>query len=121
MSFFGSHLTWELPFSAGSSGTRLLCRMVTCARAAASYHRQRTARAPSRLLPPNQRALDVLAVPGPQLDLEEVAPVGDQGAAGLLAEKVVHRSTQLAQPASRNGSLPGSKRNPRSRFQRISA
>jgi hypothetical protein len=40
-----------------------------------------------------------------QLDLEEVAPIGDQGIVGLLAERLVR-----GQPASLNGSLLRSKR-----------
>jgi len=39
-----------------------------------------------------QQTLDVLAVPGPQLNLEEVAPVGEQGIVGLLAEGIVGRA-----------------------------
>ncbi len=50
------------------------------------------------------------AVPGPQLNLEEVAPVSDQRIVGLLAEKIVGPSRRLAQPASLNGSLFRSKR-----------
>ena len=50
------------------------------------------------------------AVSAPQLDLEKIAPVGDQGVVGLLLEEIVRRSWRLAQPASRNGSLLGSKR-----------
>src|SRR4029077_2831144 len=50
------------------------------------------------------------AVLGPQLDLEEIAPVGDQGIVGLLAEEIVGPSRRLAQPASLNGSLLRSKR-----------
>jgi hypothetical protein len=64
----------------------------------------------SRLFAGKQQSLDAPAVPGPQLDLEEVAPVGDQGVVGLLLEEIVRRSRRLAQPASRNGSLLGSKR-----------
>jgi hypothetical protein len=36
-----------------------------------------------------QEPIDAQAVPGPQLDLEEVAPVGDDRIAGLLPEGVV--------------------------------
>ena len=50
------------------------------------------------------------AVSAPQLDLEKIAPVGDQGVVGLLLEEIVRGSRRLAQPASRNGSLLGSKR-----------
>jgi hypothetical protein len=57
-----------------------------------------------------QQPLDVLAVLGPQLDLEEVAPVGDQGIVGLVAEEIVGPSRRPAQPASLNGSLLRSKR-----------
>jgi hypothetical protein len=65
---------------------------------------------PSKAVAGKRQALDVPAVPGPQLEFEEVAPVGDQGAVGLLLEEIVRRSRRLAQPASRNGSLLGSKR-----------
>jgi len=57
-----------------------------------------------------QQPLDLEAVLGPQLDLEEVAPVGDQGIVGLLAEGIVGPSRLLAQPASLNASLFRSKR-----------
>jgi|SRR4029079_11415016 len=57
-----------------------------------------------------QQPLDVQAVLGPKLDLEEVAPVGDQGIVGLLAEGIVGPSRLLAQPASLNASLFRSKR-----------
>ena len=40
----------------------------------------------------------------------KLAPVGDEGVVGLLLEEIVRRSWRLAQPASRNGSLLGSKR-----------
>ena len=50
------------------------------------------------------------AVPGPQLNLEKIAPVGNQRVVGLLLDEIVRRSRRLAQPASRNGSLLGSKR-----------
>ena len=43
-------------------------------------------------------ARDVPAVPGPQLDLEEVAPVGDQGVFGLVAEEVVRGSSNEPGP-----------------------
>jgi hypothetical protein len=56
-----------------------------------------------------QQPLDVLAVPGPQLNLEEVAPVGDQGIVCLLAEGIVGPSRRLVQPASLNASLFRSK------------
>jgi hypothetical protein len=45
----------------------------------------------SRLFAGKQQSLDAPAVPGPQLDLEEVAPVGDQRVVGLLLEEVVDR------------------------------
>jgi len=52
----------------------------------------------------------VPAVSAPQLDLKEVALVGDQGVVGLLLEEIVRRTRRLAQPASRNASLLGLKR-----------
>jgi len=57
-----------------------------------------------------QQPLDVRTVLGPQLHLEEVPPVSNQGIVGVFLEEVVRRSRRLAQPASRNGSLLGSKR-----------
>jgi hypothetical protein len=64
----------------------------------------------TRLLCRNGRRRPRAAVPGPQLNLEKIAPVGDQGVVGLLLKEIVRRSRRLAQPASRNGSLLGSKR-----------
>jgi hypothetical protein len=75
--------------------------------AAASCRRRRTARGPCRGC---CRRTAAVAVLGPQLDLEEIAPVGDQGIVGLLAEEIVGPSRRLAQPASLNGSLLRSKR-----------
>jgi hypothetical protein len=54
-----------------------------------------------------------MAITGPQLNLEKIAPVGNQKVVGLLLEEIVRRSRRLAQPASRNGSLLGSKRDRR--------
>ena len=92
-----------------SASTRLRWRM-SGAPAAASCHRQRAARAPCRGCCRRIAAARRAGRPWSQLVLEEVAAIGDQGVVGLLLEEIVRRSWRLAQPASRNGSLLGSKR-----------
>jgi hypothetical protein len=67
-----------------SATTRLLCRMVSRARGRLLPYAANSARASSRLLPANSSTCRPSLVP--QLDLEEVAPVGDRGIVGLLAE-----------------------------------
>ena len=45
-----------------------------------------------------QQALDVQAVPGPQFDFEEVAPIGDQGIVGLFVEEAVRGARSTGEP-----------------------